>query len=77
VAGSGLALARAWRGTYAGSMNTVDKSTDPPARPKGKANSEPARSTGVKQPPGEIGGPKGPEPTRYGDWEKGGRVSDF
>jgi hypothetical protein len=26
---------------------------------------------------GEIGGPKGPEPTRYGDWEKGGRCSDF
>lgn len=26
---------------------------------------------------GEIGGPRGPEPTRYGDWEKGGRVSDF
>ncbi len=25
----------------------------------------------------EIGGPKGPEPTRYGDWEKGGRVTDF
>ncbi|MEZ5930789.1 MAG: DUF1674 domain-containing protein [Alphaproteobacteria bacterium] len=25
----------------------------------------------------EIGGPKGPEPTRYGDWEKGGRCSDF
>ena len=25
----------------------------------------------------EIGGPKGPEPTRYGDWEVGGRVSDF
>ncbi|XP_024165760.1 succinate dehydrogenase assembly factor 4, mitochondrial [Rosa chinensis] len=26
---------------------------------------------------GEIGGPKGPEPTRYGDWEKNGRCSDF
>ncbi|GAB2283718.1 hypothetical protein Dimus_018214 [Dionaea muscipula] len=26
---------------------------------------------------GEIGGPKGPEPTRYGDWEKGGRCYDF
>eukprot|EP00741_Cyanophora_paradoxa_P001707 tig00000498_g1657.t1 len=30
---------------------------------------------------GEVGGPKGAytgaEPTRYGDWEKGGRVSDF
>ena len=25
----------------------------------------------------EQGGPKGPEPTRYGDWEKGGRCSDF
>lgn len=26
---------------------------------------------------GEIGGPKGVEPTRYGDWERKGRVSDF
>lgn len=25
----------------------------------------------------EIGGQSGPEPTRYGDWEKNGRVSDF
>jgi|APSaa5957512493_1039668.scaffolds.fasta_scaffold218344_2 hypothetical protein len=25
----------------------------------------------------EIGGPEGPEPTRYGDWEKNGRCSDF
>lgn len=25
----------------------------------------------------EIGGPKGPEPTRYGDWEKNGRCIDF
>jgi len=27
--------------------------------------------------PREIGGPKGPEPTRYGDWERKGIVSDF
>jgi hypothetical protein len=27
--------------------------------------------------PKEIGGPKGLEPTRYGDWERNGRVSDF
>ncbi|XP_055385858.1 succinate dehydrogenase assembly factor 4, mitochondrial-like [Condylostylus longicornis] len=26
---------------------------------------------------GEKGGPAGPEPTRYGDWERKGRVSDF
>lgn len=30
-----------------------------------------------ERPPKEIGGPKGPEPTRYGDWEKNGRCSDF
>ena len=27
--------------------------------------------------PVEIGGPKGPEPTRYGDWERKGRCVDF
>lgn len=25
----------------------------------------------------ELGGPKGPEPTRYGDWEKKGITYDF
>jgi hypothetical protein len=27
--------------------------------------------------PIEIGGPKGPEPTRFGDWERNGRCVDF
>jgi hypothetical protein len=27
--------------------------------------------------PPELGGPKGLEPTRYGDWERKGIVSDF
>jgi len=27
--------------------------------------------------PAEIGGPLGPEPTRFGDWEKNGRCVDF
>jgi len=27
--------------------------------------------------PVEIGGPAGPEPTRFGDWEKNGRCVDF
>lgn len=31
---------------------------------------EPAR-------PSETGGQAGPEPTRYGDWEKEGIISDF
>ena len=35
---------------------------------------------GAAQPPDkveEVGGPEGPEPTRYGDWEVGGRCTDF
>ena len=31
----------------------------------------------VEKTPKEINGPAGPEPTRYGDWEKKGIVSDF
>ena len=31
----------------------------------------------IKTFPGEVGGPKGPEPTRFGDWERKGRVTDF
>lgn len=27
--------------------------------------------------PRELGGPPGPEPTRFGDWEKNGRCIDF
>ena len=27
--------------------------------------------------PAEDGGPRGPEPTRYGDWEKKGLAVDF
>ena len=34
-----------------------------------------AESKGEK--PVEIGGPKGLEPTRYGDWERAGRCVDF
>ncbi len=30
-----------------------------------------------QQRPKEYGGPKGKEPTRYGDWEKKGRCIDF
>ncbi len=31
----------------------------------------------LKQAEGEIGGPAGLEPTRYGDWERKGIISDF
>lgn len=41
------------------------------ARRKAEAEAEAARATG------EQGGPKGPEPTRYGDWERKGIAVDF
>jgi hypothetical protein len=41
-----------------------------PPDPPPEANPPPQR-------PKEYGGPKGPEPTRYGDWEKAGRCIDF
>jgi hypothetical protein len=31
----------------------------------------------VPERPPEVNGPKGPEPTRYGDWERKGIASDF
>jgi hypothetical protein len=37
----------------------------------------PVHPGGVNPSTGEQGGPRGPEPTRYGDWERKGRVSDF
>ena len=40
----------------------------------------PVDEDNLKQPQiseGETGGPKGPDPTRYGDWERNGRCIDF
>jgi hypothetical protein len=45
-----------------------------------RANREAEARRAKEQPhplPPERGGPKGPEPTRYGDWEKKGLISDF
>ena len=36
-----------------------------------------AAGADVKPGPKELQGPKGPEPTRYGDWENKGIASDF
>ena len=47
-----------------------------------KPDAKPAPKPPEKPPapaakPTEHGGPSGPEPTRYGDWERNGRCSDF
>ena len=41
----------------------------------GKAGT--AKPPAAAEKPAEIGGPKGPEPTRFGDWERQGRCVDF
>ena len=43
----------------------------------GRSRPDPAEAPASAQAPQEIGGPKGPEPTRYGDWENKGRAIDF
>jgi hypothetical protein len=58
-------------------MTEPERSPDPAASvAKGVAAvpEQPKEKTGKAR---EIGGPKGPEPTRYGDWEKKGRCIDF
>lgn len=68
-------------------MSTAEK-PEPPAviaqrireaGERAKAEAEARRSADAAKKPlaAEIGGPKGPEPTRYGDWEKNGLISDF
>ena len=61
----------------------------PPSDPKSPPAANSDRSLPTAPPAGapaaaapqravrEIGGPQGPEPTRYGDWEKNGRCIDF
>jgi hypothetical protein len=54
----------------------TDMAANPQDIPKpAPLNSEEAKPEPPK--PREIGGPKGPEPTRYGDWEVNGRCTDF
>lgn len=56
-------------------MSRTDPSDDDTSADSGhddNGDNEPSESR-----PKEIGGRKGPDPTRYGDWEKGGRCIDF
>lgn len=59
--------------------NASDLVAKPPVSPAPKAdlNAVQLSKPEALKRPREIGGPSGPEPTRYGDWERNGRVSDF
>jgi hypothetical protein len=64
-------------------MRMSEHKTDPKPKQSPPSQSPPSRSPEPATKPApassarEIGGPKGPEPTRYGDWEINGRCSDF
>ncbi|MBV8835902.1 MAG: DUF1674 domain-containing protein [Alphaproteobacteria bacterium] len=52
----------------------------PAAAQRALAEAEARRAAREKEQaarPKEANGPKGPEPTRYGDWERNGIASDF
>jgi len=49
------------------------KQPEAPTAPR----AEPAGEADKHKQPEEVGGRGGPEPTRYGDWEKNGRCIDF
>ncbi|MGA7966612.1 MAG: succinate dehydrogenase assembly factor 4 [Gammaproteobacteria bacterium] len=54
-------------------MNPTEKTIEPPAE---SPRQEDGKAT-ITERPREINGPRGPEPTRYGDWERKGRCVDF
>ena len=49
--------------------------SETPEKHQGSADTHVENSS--DNPQREVGGRKGPEPTRYGDWEKNGRCIDF
>lgn len=58
-------------------QENADRSRGPEAVPAPEADQDGMAETDPAIAAEEIGGPKGPEPTRYGDWEKKGRCIDF
>ena len=58
-----------------------DRKPLPPAAQRALAEAEARRQAAAAvqadAAPKELQGPKGPEPTRYGDWERKGIASDF
>jgi hypothetical protein len=57
--------------------STVPRSNPNAAEPVANVPADPVSPTAATKRSREIGGPSGLEPTRYGDWERNGRVSDF
>ena len=62
---SKLSSGKSGQDAASGKKRVVEKAALTPKRKTGRAGEF------------EIGGPEGPEPTRFGDWERKGRCIDF
>ena len=58
-------------------MNETTNKHDDTTQAEDKASVAPRLGPDGKPMAPEFGGPGGPEPTRHGEWEVNGRVSDF
>ncbi|GFR71452.1 succinate dehydrogenase assembly factor 4, mitochondrial [Elysia marginata] len=63
--------------TPAGKFDETWESKEEERAPQGEKEPLERYPDNINPITGEIGGPRGPEPTRYGDWERKGRVTDF
>lgn len=74
-----------WRGVYhvvwadkEPEKMSDDRQNLPPAAQRALAEAEERRKSETAQkPPKEVGGRDGPEPVRFGDWERKGIAVDF
>jgi hypothetical protein len=68
-----------WRVVLSMAASWYHPPVHPPVDPFTEKDVETARDESRRDAPrpAEVGGRKGPDPTRYGDWEKNGRCIDF
>ena len=62
---------------YNTALPSSDNVKDPGVKEKEAKGASSTAKAAEQTQPAERGGPKGPEPTRYGDWEAKGRCTDF
>lgn len=62
---------------YNTALPSSDNVKDPGVKEKEAKGASSTAKAAEETQPAERGGPKGPEPTRYGDWEAKGRCTDF
>jgi hypothetical protein len=63
--------------TYSNASKSASQATDSRQQSNSDKQEADLQSEPEKMEKREIGGPQGPEPTRYGDWERKGRCIDF